>query len=128
YPDLFIEEALEKLGFASEHQLYAGVSKMLDIPYVDLNIKIPSIFAVRLVLPWVLKKHMVIPLACDSETIEIATACPGDIFVIDDIAFATDRQVIERLARRRQIIETLHDILGGDLGGGDIEVTHDDEA
>ncbi len=127
YPDLFIEEALEKLGFASEHQIYGNVSKMLDIPYVDLNIKIPSIFAVRLVLPWVLKKHVVIPLACDSETIEIATACPGDIFVIDDIAFATDRQVIERLARRRQIIETLHDILGGDLGSGDLEVTHEEE-
>lgn len=127
YPDLFIEEALEKLGFATEHQIYAGLSKMLDIPYVDLNIKIPSIFAVRLVLPWVLKKHVVIPLACDSETIEIATACPGDIFVSDDISFATDRQVIERLARRRQIIETLHDILGGDFEGSEIEVTHEDD-
>jgi type IV pilus assembly protein PilB len=127
YPDLFIEEALEKLGFATEHQIYSSISKMLDIPYVDLNIKIPSIFAVRLVLPWVLKKHVVIPLSCDSETIEIATACPGDIIVTDDISFATDRQVIERLCRRRQVIETLHDILGGEVGGGEIEVTHEEE-
>ena len=105
YPDIWIEEAIEKLGFATEDEIYTAISRYLDLPYVDLNVKIPSIFAVRLVLPWVLKKHLVVPLSCDSETIEIATCCPGDIQAIDDISFATDRTVVERLTRRRQVVE-----------------------
>jgi type IV pilus assembly protein PilB len=116
YPDVAIEAAIEKLGFATEDDIYMAMSRALDIPFVDLNVKIPSIFAVRLLLPWVLKKHQIVPLSCDSEMIEIATSCPGDINMIDDVAFATDRTVVERLARRHQILETLRDLLGEEFG------------
>lgn len=122
YPDSPLEEAIEKLGFASQENIYTSLSRALDMPYVDLSVRIPSIFAVRLVLPWVLQKHGVVPLACDSETIEIATCCPGDMFVIDDISFATNRSVVERLARREQIAETLRDLLGGEMTEDEAEM------
>ena len=128
YPDIWIEEAIEKLGFATEDEIYTAISRYLDLPYVDLNVKIPSIFAVRLVLPWVLKKHLVVPLSCDSETIEIATCCPGDIQAIDDISFATDRTVVERLTRRRQVVETLHDLLGEEMDDELVAASDEEEA
>ena len=37
YPDLLLEEAIEKLGFASEDELYQSLARSMDVPYVDLD-------------------------------------------------------------------------------------------
>ena len=127
--DLFVEESLERLGVVTQDKLYFEISQLLGIPLIDLTVTIPSVFAVRLILPRVLRQYQVIPLACDDETIEIATFCPGDFNVIDSIRFACERHVIEHLARRRQILEALNDILGhGGEDEANMEVMSAEEA
>lgn len=126
-PDLFIEESLEKLGIATVTALYEEMSKTLGLPLVDLNQTMPSVFAVRLVLPRVLRQYEVIPINCDDEVIEIATACPGDFNVLDAVRFACDREVVEHLARRRQINDALNDLVGGGETHKEVEVVSADE-
>ncbi len=112
YPDLHLCVALDKTGILTEDQLYCRLSTYLNVDYVDLNTMMPSMFAVKMVIPRVLHKLAVIPLSCNHDTFVVATACPGDWDAREELRFVTNRQIVEYIARRSQIDEVLGDLFG----------------
>ncbi len=124
YPDTPVLEALEQLDIITEDQIYRQLSHYLRLNYIDLVTVTPSLFAVRMVPPTVLRKYEIIPLFCDHDTLEIATACPGEWEMTEYLRFITDRDITEHMAQRHQILEMLDDVLVG--AGRDLSSSSDE--
>jgi len=122
FPDVTIDQAVIQSGITTESELYERLVDFSGVAPVDLHDVIPSPFACSLLTPHVMQLNHFIPLKCSHETIDIATACPGDWDVLELVRFATDREVIEHLAPRSQIDDVLRDLLGDSSTAKDVDI------
>ncbi len=84
---------LVKLGFITEKELTAFLSRQYGIPTIDLAQQEIDSEIVKLIPEDVAQKYQVIPISRTGSTLVIAMADPSNIFAIDDIKFLTGYNV-----------------------------------
>ena len=84
---------LTKLGYLTEKDLAAFLSKQYGIPTVDIATHQIDPEVVRLIPEDVARKYLVLPVNRTGSTLVVAMADPSNIFAIDDIKFLTGYNV-----------------------------------
>ncbi|MDI6703588.1 MAG: ATPase, T2SS/T4P/T4SS family [bacterium] len=120
------------LGFVGESVIIDFLGSQLGIPYINLG-KIKKIDpeVLRSVPEFIARRHLLIPISKEGNTITIAMADPVDILAIDDIKFligecdvnpvvASEREVTaaieEFYGRSKAIMEILEGAIMGEEG------------
>jgi type IV pilus assembly protein PilB len=80
---------LVKLGFLSDEEITAVLSRQYGVPSVNLSLFEIDESAVKLVPQEVAQKYMVLPLSRVGATLTLAMLDPTNVFAIDDIKFMT---------------------------------------
>ncbi|MBI5598179.1 MAG: type IV-A pilus assembly ATPase PilB [Deltaproteobacteria bacterium] len=84
---------LAKLGYITEKDLAAFLSKQYGIPTVDITTHEIDPEVIKLIPEDVARKYQVLPLSRSGATLVVAMADPSNIFAIDDIKFLTGYNV-----------------------------------
>ena len=84
---------LVKLGYIQESDLSDFVSKQYQIPSIDLSAFEVDAEIVKLIPKDVCEKHLVFPISKAGDTLVVAMADPGNIFVRDDLRFVTRMKI-----------------------------------
>lgn len=84
---------LTKLGFISEKDLTAFLSRQYGIPTIDLATQEIDHEVIKLIPEDVAQKYQVVPVSRIGSTLVVAMADPSNIFAIDDIKFLTGYNV-----------------------------------
>ncbi len=127
-------EVLVHLGFVSETDIAQTLSSQLGIPYTDLSSTVVEPEAVEQVKERLAEKHLVLPISVEGNVITLAMADPLNLEAINDIRFATGKEVkptvstpsdIRRAIKRYyHLSEPLQEILER-MSGGHIEVVRE---
>lgn len=80
---------LVKLGFLSDEEITAVLSRQYGVPSVNLTLFEVDESAVKLIPQEVAQKYMVLPLSRVGATLTLAMVDPTNVFAIDDIKFMT---------------------------------------
>ena len=121
------EEAVIKLGFASESVVTAALSRQLGIPLASRENKIlipekgqglekliPENFA---------RDHLVVPLFLEDGALGVAMADPTNVMLQDNIRVLSAKTIHPFVAAKTQILKSIDELYGGSLGGGLVERT-----
>lgn len=84
---------LTKLGYISEKDLTAFLSRQYGIPTIDISTQEIDHEIIKLIPEDVAQKYQVIPISRTGSTLVVAMADPSNIFAIDDIKFLTGYNV-----------------------------------
>ncbi len=84
---------LTKLGYITEKDLTAFLSRQYGIPTIDLTAHELDHEIVKLIPEDVAQKYQVVPISRTGSTLVVAMADPSNIFAIDDIKFLTGYNV-----------------------------------
>ena len=105
-------ETLLNLGYIDEHQLVAYLSKQYGVPAINLD----QFEITRDILQSVTResahKHRFIPINKTSDTIVIAMSDPSNIFALDDLKFATGKNVEVVVTSERSIKNAIEKYYG----------------
>lgn len=128
---------LTRLGYISEKDLTAFLSRQYGIPTIELSTQEIEPEIVRLIPQDVAEKYQVIPVGRTGSTLVLAMADPSNIFAIEDIKFLTGYNVEPLIASDSAIktaIEKHYDTAEMGLEGvltdfdeGEMEVVKDEE-
>ncbi len=110
--------ALLHLGLAKEADVVAALGAQFQLEVIDLSSRVVPARVLALVPPRVVEQRRVLPVDLLSETrrgpLLVATADPLDIVALDDVAFASGKQVRPVLAARSQLEVAIARHLCGD--------------
>ncbi len=117
-----IGEALVKLGIVGEDTLLEFIARQFHCPQVNLS-KLNTPKEVAALIPLdIMHKYQAVPFGIMGNTLNVAMADPGNLFVIDDIRFLTRKNIQVHVASDnviRKVIgqtfsadESLDDVLG----------------
>ena len=130
-------EILSELGLVTEEKLALALSVQLGIPNTDLNTAVVEPEALDLLTERFARKNLALPLNVDKRTITVAMADPLDFDAINDISFASGKEVRPTVAPLKEIksairrfyhlAHPLQKILG-EIQGGSLEVIGDPES
>ncbi len=99
--------AIVRLGFMTESELLEEVSRHLGVPFIHIGERVIPPHVLALVPERIVRERRVLPLARLSERprgpLAVALAEPGDLGMVDDIAFATGMEVKPVLAAERDL-------------------------
>ncbi len=100
-------QVLIELGYLSEEKLLPILGKQLKVPFVNLtNLEIkPEVL--KMVPEKIARKHMLVPISFDTKSLMIGMADPLDVFIIDEIQFQNNCEVVRSICSETQIQETL---------------------
>jgi type IV pilus assembly protein PilB len=99
-------KVLCELGFVTDHQIAAALSKQLAIPVINLkNIKVDD-SVIAIITQQDAEKYMVLPLCQEDKKLTIAMSDPLDYNAIEELRFKTGFNI-------NPLIATEQDIVGG---------------
>ena len=129
-------EALCALGVITEEKLAWALSVQLGIPYIDLSTAVVEPEALDMLTERFALKNLALPLSVDKRTITVAMGDPLDFGAINDISFASGREVRPTVAPLKEVKsairrfyhlgQPLQKILG-EIQGGSLEVIGEQE-
>ncbi len=102
-----IGEILIEAGHITEERLTRVLSAHLGIPYTDLNSTVVEPEAIEVIKERLARKTLALPLSVDRRSITVAMADPLDFEAINDITFATSREVRPTVAPINEIREAI---------------------
>jgi len=108
---------LIKLGYLSETTLVEFLARQFRTPEVDIaRLDIPK-EVVNLIPVEIATKYQAIPFGVTGNTLHIAMADPGNLFVIDDLRFVTRKSILVHVAPESGIRKVIsqHFADGGNL-------------
>ena len=98
---------LAKLGYVEETQLVNILSSQYGIPSINLEeVEIPK-DVINLVPYDVAKRHKLIPISREGQTLIVAVSDPSNIYALDDVKFLTGLEVEEVVAPESSIMKAL---------------------
>jgi len=98
---------LVKLGFITEDDLVEAIARQFNVPAVNpAQLAIPK-EVLNLIPLNVVQKYHAIPFGLMGNTLNVALADPGDLFVIEDVRFLTRKTIQIHVARESSIRETI---------------------
>lgn len=98
---------LTKLGYISEENLTAFLSRQYGIPTIDLAAQDIDSEVLKLIPEDVAQKYQILPVSRTGSTLVVAMADPSNIFAIDDIKFLTGYNVEPLVASDAAIKSTI---------------------
>jgi type IV pilus assembly protein PilB len=99
--------ALIKLGYISEDMLAEFIAKQFHVPQVNLTkLNIPREIVTIIPLD-ISQKYQAVPFGLMGNTLNVAMADPGNLFVVDDIRFLTRKSVQVHVASESNIKKTI---------------------
>jgi len=124
-----IGQVLIELGYLSEDKLLPILGKQLKVPFVDLSKVEIKPEVLKMVPEKICRKHILVPISFDGKSLMIGMADPLDVFIIDEIQFQNNCEVVRAICSENQIADTtdklyvagaMADALSA-MGGGDDE-------
>ncbi|MCI0568503.1 MAG: hypothetical protein L0Z52_10010 [Acidobacteria bacterium] len=103
-----LSSSLLKLGYLDEPTLRAYLSDLFQVPCVGTEHfrEIPS-EVIRMIPEHLAQKHQMVPLAVESKKLRLAMMNPGDILVMDEVAFLTGLQVEPHVSSENHLLDAL---------------------
>jgi len=98
---------LSKLGYITEEDLTAFLSRQYGIPTIDLSTHEIASEVLQLIPEDVAQKYQILPVSRTGSTLVVAMADPSNIFAIDDIKFLTGYNVEPLVASDASIKSTI---------------------
>ncbi|OGF12791.1 MAG: type IV-A pilus assembly ATPase PilB [Candidatus Eisenbacteria bacterium RBG_16_71_46] len=98
---------LVKIGAISEEALLEFLSRLYNVPYIDLKSFEPDPSLTKLIPADVATKFMAVPVSRKGRRLVVAMANPANIFAIDDIKFITGYEVEPRVASETMLKRAL---------------------
>lgn len=124
-----IGQVLIELGYLTEDKLLPILGKQLKVPFVDLSKVEIKPEVLKMVPEKICRKHILVPISFDGKSLMIGMADPLDVFIIDEIQFQNNCEVVRAICSENQIADTtdklyvagaMADALSA-MGGGDDE-------
>ena len=110
-------QVVVKLGFITSMDLTDFLAKQYGLGIVDLPAMVIPVDLVKTV-PWnLIKKHKILPIHLDGMTLTICTSDPTDYNAIEEIQFATGKQIDLNLAPLTEITKVITRIENKELKG-----------
>ncbi|SHF65746.1 type IV pilus assembly protein PilB [Desulfacinum infernum DSM 9756] len=104
---------LIRQGLIDERILAEFLAKQFRVPVVNPAAKHIPKKVLELVPPQVIHKYQVVPLGLVGNTLHLATSDPGNLFVIDDVRFITQKNVRVHVAPEGLIRQTIEHLNAG---------------
>jgi type II secretion system (T2SS) protein E len=103
-----LSSSLLKLGYLDEPTLGVYLSDLFQAPYVGTGPlqKIPP-EVIRMIPEHLAQKHQMVPLAVEGKKLRLAMMNPGDILVMDEVAFLTGLQVEPYVSSENHLLDAL---------------------
>ncbi len=105
-------ETLLNMGYIDEHQLVAYLSKQYGVPAVNLDQFDITPDVLKVIPRESAIKHKLIPISKSDETLVVAMCDPSNIFAVDDLKFATGRNVEVVVTSERSIKKSIEKYYG----------------
>jgi len=105
-------ETLLNLGYIDETQLVAYLSKQYGVPAIDLDQFDISPEVLKVVPRESAIKHKLIPINRSGSTLVVAMSDPSNIFAIDDLKFATGKNIEVVVTSERAIQNAIEKYYG----------------
>jgi len=86
---------LAKLGYVEETKLVSFLSRQYGVPSINLDEVDVSPKVIKLVPFEVAKKHKLVPVAREGQTLIVAMSDPSNIYALDDVKFLTGLREVE---------------------------------
>ncbi|RCK81528.1 MAG: Type IV fimbrial assembly, ATPase PilB [Candidatus Ozemobacter sibiricus] len=102
-----IGQVLIELGYLTEDKLLPILGKQLKVPFVDLSKVEIKPEVLKMVPEKIARKHLLIPISFDGKSLMIGMADPLDVFIIDEIQFQNNCEVVRAICSENQILENL---------------------
>ncbi|MCX5886147.1 MAG: ATPase, T2SS/T4P/T4SS family [Proteobacteria bacterium] len=102
-----IGEALVEMGFVSEKDIVTVLSVQLGIPLIDFSTVSAEPEAFQIVPETICRKHTVVPISLDKDTIQVVFADPLDFEAIDAVRFVTGKSVQPAISTSKEIKESI---------------------
>jgi len=103
-----LQDALVKLGYATQEQIIAAVAEHSGMQFVDLtDITIPAA-VIELVPESVARENVVLPYAQEGGVLKIIMHDPTDFTTLEKLQFILQKELVPVLAPREQIIEAIN--------------------
>ena len=101
-------------NFVSETQIMEVLEFQLGIPFIDLNtITIPV--DVRDLIPYpLIKRHNVVPVKIEMNLLYVAMEDPLNFIAIEDLAMATNCEIVPVISFRDAIVGTINKLYGNE--------------
>ncbi len=128
-------QVLIELGYLTEEKLLPILGKQLKVPFVDLSKVEIKPEVLKMVPEKICRKHMLVPISFDGKTLMVGMADPLDVFIVDEIQFQNNCEVVRAICSETQINDSIDKLfvagamaeaLGGITADGDKPV--DDKA
>jgi membrane associated rhomboid family serine protease len=119
--------ALVTLGFVSDDNVAKLLSRLYDLPCIDLERDEPDPAVIRMLPAEMARKFQVVPVSVTGRVLTIATADPTNVIAVDNIAFRTGCNVKQVVAPESALKRAIDRYYGstssvptrpGDLGAG----------
>lgn len=98
-----IGQVLVELGYLTEDKLLPVLGKQLKVPFVDLSKTEISPDVLKMVPEKICRKHNLVPISFDGKNLMIGMADPLQVFIIDEIQFQNQCEVIRAICSENQI-------------------------
>ena len=107
-------EVLIKMGFTTQRRIYEVLEKQLGCKFIDLGAAVIPKELARVLPQSIAKKHSIVPVKADAETLHIAMADPLNFVAIDEARMAVRRKIIPMLSTAEAISRAITDLYGSE--------------
>lgn len=101
-----IGQVLIELGYLTEDKLLPILGKQLKVPFVDLSKVEIKPDVLKMVPEKICRKHILVPISFDGKSLMIGMADPLDVFIIDEIQFQNNCEIVRAICSENQIADT----------------------
>jgi len=114
-----LESILIKKGFANDQDIAKVYSEYLVVPIVELPAGGPALdpSLARLIPEKLCRDQLIVPVALDGETLDVAFVSPNEMLIVDEIQLLTGLTVRPLIAPR-SVVEALIEALFSAKGAG----------
>lgn len=102
-----IGQILVELGYLTEDKLLPVLGKQLKVPFVDLSKTDINPEVLKMVPEKICRKHNLVPISFDGKNLTIGMADPLQVFIIDEISFQNQCEVIRAISSENQISDAI---------------------
>lgn len=100
-----IGQVLIELGYLTEDKLLPILGKQLKVPFVDLSKVEIKPEVLKMVPEKICRKHILVPISFDGKSLMIGMADPLDVFIIDEIQFQNNCEIVRAICSENQIAD-----------------------
>ncbi len=127
-PGKKLQDIVVEQGFTTQRRAYKTMEKMLGAEYIDLTSMVLPKELTRLVPRSIARKHNVVPVRSDPESLWLAMADPLNFVATEAVRMATHRKVIAMLATPEAITRSINDLYGSESAEKALEELKSDDS